>query len=64
MAEIIDHMRIFGCVDEGESEAFDPAAGVRGALDLVSDPFRAEDVSITAKGAGDVPAGPQPPRAA
>ncbi len=49
MAEIIDHMRVFGRVDDGEPVAFDPASSVRGAIDMVDDRFLAQGVSITAK---------------
>ncbi len=49
MAEIIDHMRVFGRVDDGEPVAFDPASSVMGAIDMVDDRFLAEGVSITAK---------------
>jgi PAS domain S-box-containing protein len=49
MAEIIDHMRVFGRVDDGAPVAFDPASSVMGAIDMVGDRFLAEGVSITAK---------------
>ncbi len=49
MAEIIDHMRVFGRVDDGEPVAFDPASSVMGAIDMVDDRFLAQGVSITAK---------------
>ena len=49
MAEIIDHMRVFGRVDDGEPVAFDPASSVMGAIDMVDDRYLSQGVSITAK---------------
>ncbi|MBI3454019.1 MAG: PAS domain S-box protein, partial [Rhodospirillales bacterium] len=49
MAQIIDHMRVFSRRDAGNSEPFDPAECVFGAVHLVRDQFRMDDIDLVVR---------------
>lgn len=45
-AKIIDHLRVFGRADPAPLEALDPAAAIRGALELLGEQLRLHDVLL------------------
>ncbi len=49
MAKITDHMQLFGRIDDGEPVRFDPADCVSGAIGMVGEQFRMDDVQISVK---------------